>query len=154
LIEPYIALTLISFGWMSYARLMRGNVLAERNKEYVQASIAVGAPHRRILFRHLLPNVSQSLLVLVASDIGAMVALVAALNYLGLVQGSWGILTANWGEMLNASRDWIVTPGTAFEYWYTFIPPSLAIVLFSAGWNLVGDGLRDVLDPRLNDRSA
>ena len=148
LVEPHIVVTLALFGWMPYARLIRGNVLAERGKEYIQATTSVGASSRRILIRHLLPNVTQGLFVLVASDIGAMVALVAVFSFLGLAQGSWGVQLANWGEMLSASRDWIVTPSNAFEYWYTFLPPSLAIVLFSTGWNLIGDGLRDVLDPR------
>jgi peptide/nickel transport system permease protein len=150
LVEPYIVLTLILFGWMPYARLMRGNVLAEQNKEYIQATTSVGASSRRILFRHLLPNVTRGLFVLAASDIGAMVALVAMLTFLGLARGSWGVQTANWGEMLNLSRDWIIGTATnAFEYWYTYLPPSMAIVFFSIGWNLMGDGLRDVLDPRL-----
>lgn len=57
---------------------------------------------------------------------------------------------ANWGQILNFPRNWIIgIPANAFKYWYTYILPSMAIVLFSVGWNLIGDGLRDVLDPRL-----
>ncbi len=150
-INPHISLALILFGWMPYARLIRGNVLAERDKEYIQAVKSLGAPGRRVLFRHLLPNVSQGLLVLVTADIGTMVVLMAMFNFLGLrVTSSIDMLT-DWGQMLNTARDWIVgTPSNAFEYWHTFIPASLAVVLFSMGWNLIGDGLRDVLDPRLH----
>lgn len=148
--DKHIALALILFGWMPYARLIRGNVLAERDKEYIQAAVSLGAPGRRILLRHLLPNVTQGLLVLVTSDIGTMVVLMATFNFLGLKVTSTVEMLTDWGQMLNTSRDWIIgTPANAFEYWYTFIPASLAIVLFSMGWNLIGDGLRDVLDPRL-----
>lgn len=146
-IAPHIVLTLVLFGWMPYARLMRGNILAERNKEYVQAALSVGAPNRRILFRHLLPNVTRGLFVLIASDIGAMVAMMAVFAFIGLTDA---VGVADWGQMLSFSRDWIIgTPSNAFEYWYTYLPPSLAIVLFSGGWNLIGDGLRDALDPKM-----
>jgi len=147
-IEQIIILTLVLFGWMQYARLIRGNVLAERNKEYIHAATSIGAPSGRILFRHLLPNVTHGLFVFIASDIGAMVGLVAAFYFIGLTGGSEP--RADWGEMLSTARNWIIgTPGNAFEYWYTYLPVSLSIVLFVIGWNLVGDALRDVLDPRL-----
>jgi peptide/nickel transport system permease protein len=129
--------------------LLRGNVVAERKKEYIQSAFSVGVPNRRILFRHLLPNVTRGLFVLITSDIGAVVVLVAVFNFLGLTGGAIGGALADWGEMLRLNRDWIITPSNAFEYWYTFLPPSLAIVFFAMGWSLIGDGLRDVLDPRL-----
>lgn len=147
-IEQIIILTLVLFGWMPYARLVRGNVLAERHKQYIEAALSVGALNRRILFRHLLPNVTQGLFVLIASDIGAMTVLVAAFSFIGLTGGFNP--RADWGEMLSIARNWVIgTRGNAFEYWYTYLPASLCIVLFALGWNLVGDGLRDVLDPRL-----
>jgi peptide/nickel transport system permease protein len=59
-------------------------------------------------------------------------------------------MEADWGQMLNAARDWIIgSPADAFAYWYTYLPVSAAIILFSVGWNLVGDGLREAFDPRL-----
>ncbi len=147
--ERLVILTLILFGWMQYARLMRGNVLVQRDKEYVQAVRSVGAPGRRIMLRHLLPNATQGLFALMAADIGAVVVLMAVLNFLGLTSNVSGNPTANWGEMLNYSRDWMVgSPGEPFGYWYTYVPPSLAIIFFSMGWGLVGDGLRNALDPR------
>lgn len=146
-VNRIIVLALILFGWMQYARLVRGNVLVEREKEYVQAAISIGARSRRILLRHVLPNAYQGLFVLMASDIGAVVVLAAMFSFIGF---SGREALADWGQMLNLSRDWIVgSPVNAFEFWYTYILPSMAIVLFSMGWNLVGDGLRDVLDPRL-----
>lgn len=89
----------------------------------------------------------QGLFVLAASDIGAMVVLAAVFTFLGL-SGYRGL--ADWEMMLNISRNWIIgTPSNAFKYWYTYLPPSIAIVFFSIGWNLIGDSLRDILDPRL-----
>lgn len=147
--ELIIMLTLVLFGWMQYARLVRANTLAEREKEYAKAAISIGASRPRILFRHLLPNVTQGLFVLIASDIGAMVAIVAAFYFIGLAGGMGSEIKTDWGQMLSISRDWITgSPGSPFEYWYTYLPPSLAIVLFTFGWSLIGDGLRDALDPR------
>ncbi len=152
--EQVIILTLVVFGWMSYARLLRGNVLSEREREYMQAAKAAGVGSRRLISRHLLPNVTQGLLVLAASDIGAVVVLIAAFTFIGLLTAPRGQMQADWGQMLSAARDWIIgTPVDAFEYWYTYIPVSLALVLFSSGWNLLGDGLRDLLDPRLRKAS-
>ena len=147
--ELIIMLTLVLFGWMQYARLVRANTLAEREKEYAKAAISIGASRPRILFRHLLPNVTRGLFVLIASDIGAMVAIVAAFYFIGLAGGRGSVIKTDWGQMLSISRDWIIgAPGNAFEYWYTYLPSSLAIVLFTFGWSLTGDGLRDLMDPR------
>ena len=147
--EQIVVITLVMFGWMQYARLLRGNVMSERGKEYVQAAISVGAPNKRILFKHLLPNSIRGLFVLIASDIGAMVALVSVFYFIGLIGDSpYGFL-ADWGLMLSASRDWIVTGSSKpFAYWYTYVPAIAAIVLFTVGWSMIGDGLRDLLDPR------
>jgi len=141
-----ILLALALFGWMQYARLVRGNVLVERAKEYVTAAVSLGARDRRIIFRHVLPNATRGLFVLAASDVGAMVVTVAALTFIGLTGEE---PTADWGAMLKYTRNWIIAaPTHAFEFWYTYLPISAAIILFSIGWSLVGDGLRDVLDPR------
>jgi peptide/nickel transport system permease protein len=154
-VEQVVAVTLITFGWMQYARLIRGNVLVEREKTYIKAAISIGSSPQWIIFRHLLPNVTQGLFVMIASDIGAMVAMMAAFSFLGFTGGFNVRPTADWGHMLSDSRDFIIgMPGNAFEYWYTFIPCSLAILCFSIGWNLIGDGFRDVLDPRFNGRKA
>ena len=147
--EQIIVIALILFGWMQYARLIHGNVISEREKEYVQAAISTGSSNRRILFRHLLPNSIRGLFVLIASDIGAMVALVSVFYFIGLIGDSpYGFL-ADWGLMLSASRDWIVSASSKpFEFWYTYVPASAAIVFFTIGWSMIGDGLRDLLDPR------
>jgi peptide/nickel transport system permease protein len=146
-IDAIIVLSLVLFGWMQYARLVRGNVLAERSRQYVEAAVTLGARGRHIILRHILPNIPQGLFVLAASDVGAMVVLSAVFTFLGL-SGRRGL--ADWGWMLNTGRNWIVgTPSNAFQYWYAYLPPIVAIVLFSVGWSLIGDGLRDVLDPRV-----
>ncbi|HSJ58866.1 MAG TPA: ABC transporter permease [Anaerolineae bacterium] len=148
-VEIVITVALVLFGWMPYARMIRGNALSEREKEYMQAARASGVPGRRILFRHLLPNVTQGIFVLSASDVGAMVVLVSALNFIGFGAGTMGEMPAEWGQLLSVSRNWIVgAGGNAFRYWFTFVPVSLAVVLFAVGWNLIGDGLRDAFDPR------
>jgi peptide/nickel transport system permease protein len=149
-VETVIIVALVLFGWMPYARMVRGNVLSEREKEYVHAARATGVPGWRILFRHLLPNVTQGVFVLSASDVGAMVVFVSALNFIGFGAASIGEMPAEWGQLLSVSRNWIVGGGgNAFQYWFTFVPVSLAVVLFAIGWNLIGDGLRDALDPRM-----
>lgn len=146
-IDAIIVFSLILFGWMQYARLVRGNVLAEKSRQYVEAAVTLGARGRHIMLRHILPNIPQGLFVLAASDVGAMVVLSAVFTFLGL-SGRRGL--ADWGWMLNTGRNWIVgTPTNAFQYWYAYLPPIAAIVLFSVGWSLIGDGLRDVLDPRV-----
>jgi len=149
-VERVLIIALMVFGWMPYARVIRGNVLRQREEEYIQAARSTGVRGPRVMLRHLLPNATQGLFVLAASDVGAMVVLVAAFNYLGFGASTQGDLAADWGQMLSVSRNWIIgSPANAFQYWYTYLPVSGAVVLFSLGWNLVGDGLRDVLDPRL-----
>jgi len=144
---PAIIIALILFGWMQYARLIRANVLVEKSQDYVKAAISVGARDRRIIYRHVMPNALQGLFILAASDVGAMVVTVTALTFLGL---SGDKPVADWGMILKVSRNWVIgTPVNAFEYWYMYVPPIVVIVLFSMGWGLIGDGLREVLDPRL-----
>jgi peptide/nickel transport system permease protein len=148
--ETAIVWALMLFGWMSYARLVRGNVLLEREKEYIQAARSAGVGSWRIILRHLLPNATRGLAVLLASDVGAVVVLVAAFNFIWLLPRDPSIMVADWGQMLTFARNWIIgTPADAFAYWYTYLPVSGAIVLFSFGWSLIGDGLRDALDPHV-----
>jgi peptide/nickel transport system permease protein len=152
-LERVIILTLIGFGWMQYARLIRGNVLVERSKEYIDAATSVGVPNLRIAFQHLFPNVTQGLFVLIASDVGAVVVMIAAFGFIGLTGNPGDDPAADWGQILSSSRDWIIgMPDKPFIYWYTYVPASLAVILFAMAWNLIGDGLRDALDPRLNGR--
>jgi peptide/nickel transport system permease protein len=139
---------IIIFGWMTYARVIRGNILALREQEYAMAAETIGASNMRILVAHLLPNAIFPVLVIASMNIGAYVLTFAALSFLGL-----GAQTgyADWGQMINFARNWI--PSLA-EHWYIVVYPGTAIVLFVLAWNLVGDVLRDILDPRMRGRES
>jgi peptide/nickel transport system permease protein len=143
-IDP-VMLALILFSWMPYARLTYAQVLNIRQAEFVQASRALGAGSGRIVFRHLIPNSVAPAIVMAASQVGGMVLLQATLTFIGIPAGS------EWGEMLAIGRRWIIGPlNNPMGYWWVFIPITLALVLFGIGWNLLGDGLNDWLNPRLN----
>jgi peptide/nickel transport system permease protein len=87
--------------------------------------------------------------VLLASDVGAAVVWLATFGFIGLIRHDLSMVAADWGRMLSLSRNWIIgSPSEPFKYWHTYVPVSAAIVLFSIGWHLIGDGLRDAFDPR------
>ena len=137
-----LMLTLILFTWMPYARLINSMVISIRNLDFVQASRALGASPLRTIFRHLVPNSVGPAVVLMARDVGSVVLLQATLTFIHIGGDSY------WGDMLALAHDWIIGPGgSIFTYWWTFIPATLALVLFGIGWNLLGDALNDWLDP-------
>ena len=141
-------LAIIVFGWMTYARVIRGNILTIRELEYTMAARTLGASNLRIMFHHLLPNAIFPVLVIASMNIGAYVLNFAALSFLGLgAQRGY----ADWGQMINFARNWI--PSLA-EHSHIVIYPGLAIVLFVLAWNLLGDVLRDILDPRMRGRGG
>jgi len=136
-------LAIIAFGWMTYARVIRGNIMVVREEEYALAARAIGVGNLRILVRHLLPNAVFPVLVIASMNTGSYVLNFAALSFLGLgAQRGY----ADWGQMINFARNWI--PSLA-QHWHIVTYPGLAIVLFVLAWNLVGDALRDILDPRM-----
>lgn len=143
-----IVLVSVLFGWAGYARFIRGDVLSVRNRDYVLASRALGAGDRRLIFRHVVPNMIYPALILASLDIGAIVLGLAGLSFLGLGSGQD---YADWGQMIALARNRIVgaAGGDFLEYWYTVFFPGLAIFLFVLAWNLIGDGVRDLLDPRM-----
>lgn len=139
-----VLVTLILFSWMPYARLASANIVQLKQTEFVQAAVSVGAPNRRIVWRHLLPNALSSLIVLAARDVGAMVIVATAFTFVGL-----GTST-EWGTLLVNSRDYVIgSNGNPLVYWWVFLPVTLALVLFGIGWNLLGDGLNDLLNPQI-----
>jgi peptide/nickel transport system permease protein len=141
-------LAIIIFGWMTYARVIRGNILAVREFDYALAARTIGAGPMRILFRHLLPNAVFPVLVIASMNIGSYVLTFAALSFLGLgAQRGY----ADWGQMISFARNWVPSLST---YWWIVVYPGVAIVLFVLAWNLVGDALRDILDPRLTGSRA
>ena len=140
-------IAMVTFGWMGYARLIRGDILAVREKEFVSAARVIGARPLRILLRHILPNCIYPVLVQATMQIGSMVIWASTLSFLG-VGAPEGY--ADWGQVISFSRNWIIgSAGHPFEYWYTLFIPAGALILFVLSWNLVGDGLRDILDPRM-----
>src|SRR3972149_4725976 len=140
-----IAIALV--GLPLYARLLRGDILSVKQRDYVEAARAMGAGDVRIIFRHVIPNAIYPFMVVAAFDMGVVVLVAAALSFLGL---GAEVGYADWGQLINMSRSWILgVPGKPFIYWYTVVFPGTVIFLFVLGWNLLGDAFRDILDPRL-----
>lgn len=127
-------------GWPRFARVARGSVLAAREMDYVDAARAVGAGRWRIMGQHILPNILSALIVYASFELARMVLLEATLSFLGLgVQPP----TPTWGGMINDGRQYI------FQSWGVSFFPGLAILLLILIFNMLGDDLRDALDPRL-----
>ena len=125
--------------WVQYARVVRAETLALRDREFVQAAVATGLSPARIMLRHILPNVASSISVLATFEVARAIILESALSFLGLgVPPS----TPSWGAMLADGRQYLDTS------WWLGLFPGLAISLTVLGTNLFGDGLRDALDPR------
>jgi len=142
-----VMIALVFFGWMGYARVIRGSILCAKEDVYVMAARALGVKDYSIIVRHLLPNTIFPVMVQASMNIGSMVITAAALSFLG-VGAPLGY--ADWGQMVSFARNWIIgSPGNAGEYWYAVFFPAIFIVLFVLSWNLVGDTLRDIMDPRL-----
>lgn len=134
LINLFIALWLV--GWMSYAKLVRSEVLVLKDSEFIQAARVAGFSDTRILFRHLLPNVISSAVVFAASDVVMCMLTGASMSFLGLgVQPP----TPEWGSILNEGRTFIT-----FAWWETFFP-GLFLAVSGVGFSLLGDGLTDFL---------
>jgi len=142
-----VMIALISFGWMGYARLIRGSILSTKEETYVMAAKALGVNDARIIWKHLLPNTIFPVMVQGSMNIGSMVITAAALSFLGV---GAPVGYADWGQMVSFARNWIIgSPGHPGQYWYAVFYPGIFIVLFVLSWNLIGDTLRDILDPRL-----
>ncbi len=142
-----IALALV--GWTTYARLLRGDILQVKERDFVDGARALGAGNGRLIFKHILPNSLGPLLIIGSLDIGSVVLAAASLSFLGL---GAPVGYADWGQMINFARDWLQgPPGQPFAYWYVSFWPGLTIILFVLGWNLLGDAARDVLDVRSQD---
>ena len=135
----HLLLAVVLVWWASYARVVRAAVLAEREKPYVEAARAAGVPEWRVLARHIVPNVVGPVIVLSTLELGHVLLALTALSFLGL-----GVPppTAEWGAMLTNARAYL---GSAPSL---MVAPGACIFLMVVGSNLVGDGLRDALDPR------
>jgi peptide/nickel transport system permease protein len=138
---PTIAL--IVFGWTRYARVVRGDILSAKERDYILAGRVLGTKDNRLIMRHILPNVIYPILVLASFRLGDAVLSFAALSFLGV---GTQIGYADWGQIISFARDWILSLDT---HWYIILFPGLALIVFGLGWNLIGDALRDILDPRM-----
>ncbi len=140
-------LALITFGWMGYSRVIRADILSVKQRDFVLAARVAGVKDGRILFKHIIPNAIFPTLVLASLGIGDVVLSFAALSFLGI---GTEIGYADWGQVLSFARNWITSLG---DYWYIVVWPGLTLMFFVMGWNLVGDAMRDVLDPRMRGKS-
>jgi peptide/nickel transport system permease protein len=136
-------IALVVFGWTPYARLLRGDILATKERDYVMAARSSGGKDIHLILRHILPNAIFPTLVRVSLDMGAIVLSYATLSFLGI---GVPIGYADWGQIASAARDWILTLNI---HWYIVVFPGVALLLYGLGWNLIGDAMRDILDPKL-----
>ncbi|ADK82828.1 ABC transporter permease [Sediminispirochaeta smaragdinae] len=142
-----IVIVLIILNWPSYTRVIRSEILVVRDMDYVQAAKASGAGHLWTLIRHVMPNSVFSVIIVASMQIGTTVLSAASLSFLGLGSGAE---YADWGQMVSTCRNWIVgPPGDRLAFWYVVLIPGFTIALFVLGWNLLGDAIRDVFDPKM-----
>jgi len=141
-VDP-VMVCLILLLWVPYARLFNTQVLALKRSDFVRAAYSLGAGPSRVIRRHLIPNCLGPALVMVATDVGVVVILQATFTFIGL--GG----TSTWGKLLSLGRNWVIGPGgDILRYWWVFIPATLAVILFGVTWNVLGDSLSEVLNPR------
>ncbi len=135
-------IAMILVWWPEYSRLMRGQVLSVKTNEYVTAATSVGVPGWRILSRHILPNSGSPIIIKASLDAGSAILTIAALSFIGL-----GAVppTPEWGAMISMGR-------FKFYQWWLTVFPGLAVLTVVLGFNFLGDGLRDALDPRLRGK--
>lgn len=138
-----VIIVIAAFGWAAVARIVRGQVLSIREKEYIEAARSLGANSWRIMFIDVLPNVTAQLIVYATLLIPISIVAEASLSFLGLgVQPP----TADWGAMLSESEIYV----QAGQAWWYLVFPGLALVITTLAFNVLGDGIRDALDPRLD----
>jgi peptide/nickel transport system permease protein len=136
-----IVIALVAVQWAYYARTIRSTALVERRKEYIEAAICLGLSHRRVVFRHLLPNCTPPLIVVGTVQVAHAIALEATLSFLGV---GLPITEPSLGLLIKNGFDYMLSG----DYWISFYP-GIALLVTIVSINLVGDQLRDVLNPRL-----
>ncbi len=137
-----VVVALVALGWMTTARLMRGQVLALREAEYVEAARSIGAGTGRIVVRHILPNAIAPVLVYAFTSIGVVVVAMASLSYLGI---GAPVTEPEWGRLISQATPFLQVPGMT----HLWLAPAGAIAITTLAFAFVADGLRDALDPRL-----
>jgi peptide/nickel transport system permease protein len=126
-----------------YARTARGNILSVKTNEYIEAARAIGAPDWRLMLRHILPNIMAPIIVVATVNVGTAILAAAGLSYLGLGAQP---PSPEWGAMLSVARNYLR------DAWWMATFPGLSIMVIVLAVNLLGDGLRDVLDPSLKNK--
>jgi peptide/nickel transport system permease protein len=140
-VDP-ILISLIIFSWMPIARIINTMVITLKGTDFIQAAQAMGGSPWWVIRKHLLPNSMGPAFVLAARDVGSSVILQATITFIGLGGSS------PWGILLSLGRNWVIGPGgNMLTTWWVFLPATLAIIFFGIGWNLIGDGLSEALDP-------
>ena len=134
-----VIIVLAITGWVQYCRVVRSEVISVREKEYIEATKAMGLPVHQVIFGHVLPNVVSSVIVIASFSFASSIISEASLSFLGLGVSP---TVPTWGQMISKSRDYIFTNS------YMMIFPSIAVVLVVLGINIFGDWLRDYLDPK------
>ncbi|HID15789.1 MAG TPA: ABC transporter permease [Candidatus Atribacteria bacterium] len=138
LTNTMIAISLV--WWPPYARLIRGQVLTLRDKEFVEAATALGASNVKIMFMHILPNSITPAIIQATMDLGSVILTAAGLSFIGFGAQP---PTPEWGSMISLGRNYFL------KQWWLATFPGLAILFTVVGFNLLGDGIRDLLDPRI-----
>ena len=128
--------------WVRYARLARGEAIGLKNAEYIEAARAVGGGNAQILLKYFFPHVVSKILIMVSLDIGSVILYCASLSFLGLGAQP---PSPDWGAMISDGKNYM-----QFAPWMTLFP-GMAIALSALGFNMVGDGIRDLLDPRMRE---
>lgn len=134
-----VMIGLVTVWWVGYARIIRGLVLSVRERDFIVSAQALGAGDLRTISRHVLPHVLPPVIVLITIEMGSLILAIAGLNFLGLGAQP---PTPEWGAMLNEGRGYFTSD------FRMIVAPGMAITLVVLGFNLLGDGLRDVLDPK------
>ena len=140
-------IALVTFGWMTFARIIRAEILSAKERDYVLSARVVGARDFSIVTKHIMPNAIYPVLVMASMRVGDYVLSFATLSFLGV---GTEIGYADWGQIISFSRDWILSLDV---YWFIIVLPGIALLMYGLGWNLIGDALRDILDPRLARRA-
>jgi peptide/nickel transport system permease protein len=142
MMDPGIRTVVYAIGltiWTGYARIVRGEVLTLKEKDFIKLARVAGCTNRRILFKHIFPNLTNTLIVLTTLDVGRVIMATAALSFLGLGMQP---PSSAWGVMLSEGRGYIT------RAWWLVTFPGIAILMTVLSFNLTGDWLRDVLDPK------
>jgi peptide/nickel transport system permease protein len=138
------AILAISISWWPwYTRIVRGQAISLRERQFVKAAQAIGTPHLKIVFKHIIPNCVAPVIVQASMDLGSVILTIAALSFLGLGAQP---PTPEWGLMISTGRNYFLT-----AWWYSFFP-GIAILITVLVFNLLGDGLREVLDPKTREK--